>query len=133
RDCVGACRGRGAGTGSAAPRAAADARACRIGSSHQEHALADRLRVEDAISLGCLGKFPAVSEEAIDRNPALLAKPCAVGLAGGREGPGADDGELLPQQVATHVQGDAVALAYEANRGPGSGAPDRDQTARGRA
>src|SRR5215207_641542 len=59
----------------------------------------------------------------------------AVGLGDGREGQGADERHLTPQEIAADVEGDGVALADEAGLAPGAHAahrlPARERRGRG--
>src|SRR5216684_116271 len=97
--------------------------------SHQEHALARALPVEQAVGFLGLVECPAMGEEAVDIDLARRDEVGAFGLADAREGPGRDDGELLPQQVGADVERDVAALADEAYRAPHLGALDGGEAA----
>src|SRR5207302_6163949 len=80
------------------------------------------LRVEQAIGLFCLVELPLMGEEAVDVDLALDDEARTVGLALPREGPGADDRQLLAQHVRADVDRHIVALADEGDRAPYLGA-----------
>src|SRR5262249_4697383 len=89
---------------------------------YQEHALAGGLCVEQAIGLLCLVELPAVGKEALDIDLALDNEACAVGLALPREGPGADDRQLLAQHIGTDIDRYVVALTDKTHGAPDLGA-----------
>src|SRR6516165_7368675 len=92
---------------------------------HQEHALAGGLGVEQTIGLFGLVELPAAGEQLLDIDLALDDKARAVGLPLPREGPGADDRQLLAQHVGADVDRHIVAFADKAHRTPDLGAAHR--------
>ena len=61
----------------------------------------------------------------VDGDAAVGDEARALGLADGREGPGADQRHLAAQQVGADVERDAAALADEAGLAPGAHAAHR--------
>src|SRR6185295_19299418 len=90
-----------------------------------DDALAGRLGVENAVGLVGLLELPAVREQRVDVDAVVDREARALELPHRAEGPRADDGELLAQHVAAHVEGDVAALAHEAHRAPGLRAAHR--------
>ena len=88
--------------------------------SHQKHALAGGLAVEQAVGGFGLVEAPAVGEQRVHVDPAVGDEAGAVGLADGREGPGANQRHLPAQQIVADIESHLAALADEAGLAPGA-------------
>jgi len=95
------------------------------------HPLARRLGIEFPIGLLGLVQGPAVGEEGFDVDVVVGDEFGAVGLALGREGSGADQGDLAAQHVGADIDHHVAALAHIAGRAPGADRLDRRLTGRG--
>src|SRR5215216_2930170 len=104
-----------------------------ITASHQEHALAGGLAVEQLVGLVGLVEPPSVGEQLLDVDAAVGDELRAFGLAHLREGPRRDDRQLLPQHVGADVDRHLVALADKAGRAPHLGRAHRADAALGLA
>src|SRR5690242_10236853 len=84
--------------------------------SHQKHAFAVDLFVEQLVGFIGLVELPAMGEELVDIDTTLDRETRAFSLDDVREGPGGDQRQLPPQQMRADIDMNLAAFADEAHR-----------------